>query len=170
MKPLTKRLLIATAAAGVLATTATAWAFGGGRGCAMEDGPRAERMQERMQQRMAEHETRLKEALKLTPAQESAWKEFTASMQPPKAPAQRLDRAEWDQLTTPQRMEKMQALRAEREARMNQRLEAVKKFYATLTPEQQKAFDEQHQRMGRHGDRKGDHKGGHHGGHGPLHG
>lgn len=167
MKPITKRLLIVTAAAGVLGTTATAWAFGGGRGsCNMEDGPRAERMQERMQKRMAEHETRLKEALKLTPAQEGAWKEFTASMQPPKAPTQRLDRAEWDKLTTPQRMEKMQALRSEREAHMNQRLEAVKKFYATLTPEQQKAFDEQHQRMGRHGDRKG----GQHGGHDPMHG
>ncbi len=167
MKPITKRLLIVTAAAGVLSTTAAAWAFGGGRGgCSMEDGPRAERMQERMQKRMAEHETRLKAALKLTPAQEGAWKEFTASMQPPKAPAQRLDRAEWDKLTTPQRMEKMQALRTEREAHMNQRLEAVKKFYATLTPEQQKAFDERHQRVVRHGDRKG----GQHGGHGPMHG
>jgi Spy/CpxP family protein refolding chaperone len=169
MKPFTRRIVIASAAAGVLATTATAWAFGGGRGqCeGAQDGPRAERMQERMQKRMADRETRLKEALKLNPNQENAWQEFTAAMQPPKAaPAQRLDRAEWDKLTTPQRMEKMQALRNEREAAMSKRMEAVKKFYATLTPEQQKTFDEQHQRMGHEGRRHG----GRHEGMGPMNG
>ncbi len=149
MKRYAKHLLIATAAAGVLGTTALAWAHGGSRD--MHDGPRAERMHKKMEQ----HQTRLKEALKLTPAQDNAWKDFTAAMQPSKSPAQRLDRAEWDKLTTPQRMEKMQALRAEREAHMNQRMDAVKKFYAALTPEQQKTFDAQHQRM--------DHRGGHHG-------
>ena len=157
MKRYAKHLLIATAAAGVLGTTAMAWAHGGGRG--MDDGARAERMHKKMEQ----HQTQLKEALKLTPAQDNAWKEFTAAMQPPKAATQRLDRAEWEKLTTPQRMEKMQALRAEREAHMNQRLEAVKKFYATLTPEQQKTFDAQHQRMGHHGGHHGEGKGGQHG-------
>ena len=159
MKRYAKHLLIATAAAGVLGTTAVAWAHGGGRG--MDDGPRAERMHKKMEQ----HQAQLKEALKLTPAQDTAWKEFTASMQPPQTPAQRLDRAEWEKLTTPQRMDKMQALRAEREAHMKQRVEAVKKFYATLTPEQQKTFDEQHRRMGRHDGAKGHHKGGQHGHH-----
>ncbi len=149
MKRYAKHLLIATAAAGVLGTTAMAWAHGGGRG--MDDGPRAERMHQKMEQ----HQAKLKEALKLTPTQDNAWKEFTASMQPQKASVQRLDRAEWEKLTTPQRMDKMQTLRAEREAHMNQRVEAVKKFYATLTPEQQKTFDDQHQRMGRHGHRHG---------------
>lgn len=146
MKRYAKHLLIATTAAGVLGTTAVAWAHGGGQG--MSEGPRAERMHKKMER----HQAKLKEALKLTPAQDHAWKEFTAAMQPPKAPTQRLDRAEWDRLTTPQRMDKMQALRAEREAHMSQRVQAVKKFYATLTPEQQKAFDDQHQHMDRHHD------------------
>ena len=156
MKHFAKRLLMATAAAGVLGTTAVAWAHGGGRS---DDGPRAERMQKKMEQ----HQAKLKEALKLNAGQENAWKEFTTAMQPPQQRAARLDRAEWDKLTTPQRMEKMQALRAEREAHMNQRMEAVKKFYGTLTPEQQKVFDDQHRRMGPHDGHRGDRKGSHHG-------
>lgn len=153
MTPRTQRLLIAAATAGVLATTASAWAFGGGRGhCdGPPDGPRAERQQARHAQRLAEHEARLKDALKLTPAQAGAWQAFSAAMRPPQASGQRLDRAEWATLTTPQRMEKMQALRAERDARLNERLQAVKKFYVTLSPEQQQTFDAQHQRLGRHG-------------------
>lgn len=164
MKTLTQRLILGAAVAGVLATTATAWAFGGdksaceGRG---DHGPRAERMQEKMQQRLAERQTQLKTALKLTPAQEKDWQAFSAAMQPAQAKSPRLDRDAWAQLTTPQRMEKMQALRAERERSMDQRLAAVKQFYATLTPEQQKVFDQQHHRMGRHGN---------HGGHSPMHG
>lgn len=153
MTPLTQRLLIAAATAGVLATTASAWAFGGGRGhCdSAPDAPRAERLQERHAQRLAEHAARLKDALKLTPAQAGAWQAFSAAMQTPKTAKQGLNRAEWATLTTPQRMEKMQALRAERDARLNERLEAVKTFYATLSPEQQQTFDAQHQRLGRHG-------------------
>jgi protein CpxP len=165
MKRFAKHLLIATAAAGMLGTTALAWAHGAGRG--MDDSPRAERMQKKM----AQHQGRLKEALKLTAEQEEAWKAYSASVQPRQKNAARLDRAEWDTLTTPQRMEKMQALRQEREAQMGQRLEAVKKFYAVLTPEQQKLFDQSHtgkgHRMGRHGGEReggpGSHPGHRHG-------
>lgn len=158
MKHFAKQLLMVTAAAGVLGTTAVAWAHGNDRG---SDGPRAERMQKKMEQ----HQAKLKEALKLSAAQEPAWKEFTAAMQPPQQRTARLDRAEWDKLTTPQRMDKMQAMRAEREAHMNQRMDAVKKFYGTLTPEQQKVFDEQHRRMGPHGGHHGERQGSHHGQH-----
>jgi enoyl-CoA hydratase/carnithine racemase len=38
-------------------------------------------------------------------------------------------------------------------AEMNTREEAVKTFYATLSPEQKKSFDAEHARMGRHGGR-----------------
>lgn len=37
----------------------------------------------------------------------------------------------------------MQALKAERDAAMAQRVEAIKSFYATLNAEQQKVFDAQ---------------------------
>lgn len=165
MKTLTKRILLATAAAGVLGTTAAAWAFAGERGSCHESrqGPRAEQMQERHASRHAQHQADLKAALKLTPEQEEAWKTFTAAMQPDHQSMAHPDPAEWAQLTTPQRMEKMQALQAERQARMGERLAAVQQFYKALTPEQQKVFDTQHQ--GKH-QRGGDHQsrhGHHHG-------
>jgi len=154
-------------AVALLGTSAVyAQGMGGGDCHAGFNGEKAQKLQQRIAQRHEQHQKELKAALKLTAEQEGAWNQFTQAMQHDPKAMPRFDRAEWDKLTTPQRMEKMQALRSEREAHMNQRLEAVKKFYATLTPEQQKAFDEQHQRMGRHGDRKG----GQHGSHGPMHG
>ncbi|MDP1565382.1 MAG: Spy/CpxP family protein refolding chaperone [Polaromonas sp.] len=119
-----------------------------------------------MQARVATHQAELKAKLKLTPAQEGAWTAFTASMQPPVSGA-RPDRAamkaEFDKLTTPERIDKMRALRAQRMTEMNaamdKRGDATKTFYSALSADQQKVFDSQ--RMGRGG--KG--HGGHHGHH-----
>ncbi|MDO5289536.1 MAG: Spy/CpxP family protein refolding chaperone [Pseudomonadota bacterium] len=147
------------------------------RGERGDRGPRGEHarkdpaeMQKRMAERHAKRMADLKAQLKITPAQEGAWNNFAAAMQP-KAPAQRPDRAEFDKLTTPQRIDRMQALHAERGAEMKARGDATKAFYAQLTPEQQKTFDERALRGGKHGDgdRRGGGKhgrhGGHHGGH-----
>ena len=102
------------------------------------------------QQRMAEHHAKrqaeLKAQLKLTPAQEGAWNQYTSAMQPP-AKGPRMERAEFDKLTTPQRIDRMQQRSAERQAQMKQRGDAVKAFYAQLTQAQQKTFDEQGARM-----------------------
>jgi Spy/CpxP family protein refolding chaperone len=79
-----------------------------------------------------------------------------------------MSREDWAKLTTPERLDKMQALKAERDARMDKRIDATKSFYAALTPEQQKVFDSQRhggfQRAGMKGERgmMGKH---HHGGH-----
>lgn len=103
----------------------------------------AERAQ-RMQERIAEHQARLKASLQLTPAQEPAWNAFIARMQPPAAPAQPpLARDAWQQLSTPQRLERIEARQAERDRAMAQRHDAIRSFYAQLTPAQQKAFDAQ---------------------------
>lgn len=95
------------------------------------------KMQAHMQKRQAE----LKAKLKITAAQEAAWTSFTTSLQPPAAKGPRPDRAEFAKLTTPERIDKMQALRTERDAAMDKRGEATKTFYAALAPEQQKVFD-----------------------------
>lgn len=117
--------------------------------------------QARMAQRRAKHEAELKAKLKLTPAQEGAWTSFTAAMQPPaNMGADRAKmRAEFAKMTTPERIDKMRAMRAERAADMDKRTDAIKTFYAALSPEQQKVFDAATLRMGREG-----HKGwhGHH--------
>ena len=133
---------------------------------------RTERM-ERMQARMAERQARLKADLNLSPEQEPAWNAFVARMDAAKAShgqrGQR-ERTNWSELSTPERLDKMQARMAEREAAMNQRFEAIKSFYANLNAEQQKVFDSQ--RMGsfhRAGMKGGHHQGGHkhqHGGKG----
>lgn len=116
----------------------------------MDPAQRQQRMAERQARRMAD----LKAQLQLTPAQEGAWTTYTAAMQPPadmKRP--RMNRDEFAQLTTPQRIDRMQQLSTERQARMQQRGEAVKTFYAQLTPEQQKIYDERAMRGGKGGKR-----------------
>lgn len=116
-------------------------------------------MQQRMAERHAQRMNELKGELQLTPAQEQAWNEFDAAMQPPAAEQrQRPDRAEFEQLSTPERIDRMQQRAEERQARMQQRGEAVKRFYGQLTPEQQKTFDARYMRHAR---------GGMHRGHGP---
>ncbi|VWX59389.1 LTXXQ motif family protein (fragment) [Burkholderiales bacterium 8X] len=101
---------------------------------------RFERMKAHRAQRMAA----LKDKLKLTPQQESAWSSFASANQPPARPDGanlRGHRAEMAKLSTPERLERMQARQAERSARFTKRIEATRTFYAALTPEQQKTFD-----------------------------
>ncbi|MBE7940989.1 MULTISPECIES: Spy/CpxP family protein refolding chaperone [Ramlibacter] len=107
----------------------------------------------KMAQRRAEHLARLKQKLQLTPAQEPAWQAFTAAM--PQPPAQRPDPAEMEKLSTPERLDRMKAMRDARAADMDRMSAATKSFYAQLTPQQQKVFDQS--AMPRHG-------GWHHGG------
>lgn len=97
-------------------------------------------MQERMQARRAARMAHFKEVLQIAPAQEGAWTAWTASMQPP-ANLKRPDRAELERLATPERIDRMRALRAERNAMMDRRAESTKAFYATLNPVQKRVFD-----------------------------
>lgn len=114
---------------------------------------------ERMQERRAKHLADLKTKLKLNASQESAWTTFTSATQPPARPAGGPDRAamraEMEKLSTPQRIDRMQARQAERSAMFAKRANATKAFYATLTPEQQKTFDAETLRRGHHGGEHG---------------
>ena len=125
----------------------------------------------KMQAWMSKRQAELKARLKITPAQEGAWTAFTASMQPP---ARMMggerpmagQRAELDKLTTPERIDKMKALRTQRmtemNAEMDKRGDATKAFYAVLSPEQQKTFDAEHRKMGEEHRGRGHHDGGMH--------
>lgn len=109
---------------------------------------------ERMQAQHAKHLAALKDKLKLTPAQEGSWNSFAAAQQPPARPAGQpgAERAEFAKMTTPQRLDRMQARQAERSAMFAKRADATRSFYAALTPEQQKVFDtESMHRFGRGG-------------------
>jgi hypothetical protein len=48
-----------------------------------------------------------------------------------------------EKLTTPERIDKMNVLKAQRDAEMQKRNEATRIFYATLSDEQKKTFDQQ---------------------------
>lgn len=109
--------------------------------------------QEQAQAKRAEHVTqrqvRLHDGLKLTAAQEPAWSAFQAAWKPLARMAHG-ERAKWAALPAPQRMEQRIALAKQRIAAMEARLEALRTFYAVLTPEQKKVFDDNTMRRGRH--------------------
>ncbi len=127
-----------------------------------------EQRRERWQQRRAERMAAFKAQLQLTPAQETAWTDFTSALQP----GQRHARLGWggmEQLTTPERIDRMRALRLQRMAEADRRGDAVKTFYAALSAPQQSTFDAQMQRMQQHRHAGQQHGGKKHG-HGQKHG
>lgn len=108
-------------------------------------GPRTEKMRESMREQMAErhaqHLAALKAKLQLSAGQEAAWQTFADAMQPPAATPARIDRAAMAKLSTPERIDQMQALHAQRGVEMKKRGDATKTFYAELSPEQKKTMD-----------------------------
>ena len=63
-------------------------------------------------------------------------------MQPP-ARIARPERASVEKMTTPERLDMMQAMKAQRDAHIQQRSEATKAFYTTLNAEQKQVFDKE---------------------------
>lgn len=106
-----------------------------------------------MAQRHAQHMAALKEKLQLVPEQEAAWNSFAAAVQPGLTQAgtgpQGL-REDFQKLGTVERLDKLQAIAEARHARMRERTEAIKAFYARLTPQQQKVFDAEAMPMSQH--------------------
>ena len=126
------------------------------------------------------HEARraklLHDILNLRPDQEAAFQAFQTDMSP-----RRPEHKEWAEhkagehgagergmggeqaLTTPERLDRMAAFMskrmAERQAAFQHRADAIKRFYAVLSPEQKRAFDALHAMRGG--------LGGAHGGEGP---
>ena len=92
---------------------------------------------------MERHHTLLHDALKLTTEQEPAWKKLMESEQP--RPALSGGQPEdWAKLNAPERAEKMLELSKARQVQMAEHVTALKAFYALLTPDQQKIFEDFH--------------------------
>lgn len=89
------------------------------------------------------HHKKLLEALKLTTAQEAGWKKLLDAEHPQSrmAPGKVED---WSKLTTPERADRMLERTKEQQLQQTGHAMALKEFYATLTPEQKKVFDEHH--------------------------
>lgn len=123
---------------------------------------RHEQRHQKRAERRAQHLAQLHQKLALSPAQEQAWTGFEQAMQASAAPTARLDRQAMAQLTTPERIDRMRALQAQRSAAMDARGDATKAFYAQLQPAQQQVFDDSHKMGMRHGHRMGKRHGGEH--------
>ena len=104
-------------------------------------------MRARLEARRAQHQQVMHDALGLRSDQEGAWQTFIASEHRPGGERSRgtrhhdgeeVQRAE---LSTPQRLDRMQQRMAERQQRFAERAEGIKRFYASLDPRQQKTFD-----------------------------
>jgi hypothetical protein len=117
--------------------------------------PHDGKFMERMQERRTKHMADLKTKLKLDASQETAWSAFAAASQPPGPPPGRdpkAARAEFEKMTTPQRLDRMQARQADHAAMFAKRAESTRTFYAALTPVQQKTFDAETLRHGHRGE------------------
>lgn len=152
----TKRALVVAmiAGGGALSVGASALPPAGDAGkmnCAGMHGMHGQKNQaERMEQR-AKHLAGLKAKLNLTAQQDTAWNAFTATRQGPMRPMgdRQAMQAEFAKMTTPQRMDKMLEMSEMRRAKMVERAQATKAFYAQLTPAQQAVFDAEAKFMGR---------------------
>ena len=94
-----------------------------------------------MHDRQEAHAKALQAILNLRPDQEAAFQAFQAAMTPPPHEHHDMDHAAGAAMTTPQRLDRMADRMAKHEAEFRRRAEAIKAFYAALSPEQQRAFD-----------------------------
>lgn len=100
---------------------------------------------EEMREKMARRQAELHEQLKITPAQEGVWKAFVQSIEP-RLPAAK-EAGDADKMNAVERMEKNLENLRDHQVRAQARLTALKNLYSSLTPEQQKRFDDHHKQV-----------------------
>lgn len=148
MNTIRKSIIIGMTVLGLGATTLAAQAHEGRHG----DAAGGQQRHAQWAEKAAARQQKLHDALKLTPAQESAWNSYVAARKPAAQGerGQRPDRAAWKAMPAPQRLEQRIAMQKRRTEAMEARLASLTAFYAVLTPEQQKVFDESSARRGGH--------------------
>ena len=136
-----KALISLSAAAALLATAPFAAAQQAAPG---PDGPIAAKWEAH---RLAREEARahaLHDVLNIRPDQEAAFKAFLEAQRPPPPPegaGPEREHNEMAHLTTPERLDRQAARMAEHQALFRRHADAVKAFYAVLSPDQKRAFD-----------------------------
>lgn len=139
---MTRRIILALALApALLATAAVAQP-------PMPPHPPAADMKAHHGAMQKQHADDLKTVLRLRPDQEPALAAFLAAHEP-----RRIERRlpAPGAMTTPQRLDEMAKVEAEMAAHHKAARDALAKFYAALSPEQQKVFDALHRLKGGHG-------------------
>ena len=135
-------LMAAAAAAATAQTSMPASGEASAQASEQRANPReADRHAERHAERHAKRIADLKQRLQIISAQEGAWNQLVSAMQPPaRQPEQGAGRNALERLTTPKRLDRMQAMQTERQNRMAARNQAIKQFYSQLSAEQQKVL------------------------------
>ena len=150
-QPLTLTLVLAASGFSAFAAGPAEGGPNMGDGMAMQNGMShhgTNRMDPaKMQARMDKHHAQFKAKLRITAAQEAAWTTYVTAMKPPTGMMTKSSEwAEIVKLPTPERIDKMKTLRNQRMTDMNAAMDkhgdTTKALYATLTPEQQKIFDD----------------------------
>jgi Spy/CpxP family protein refolding chaperone len=141
-----KRAVLAglIAGSGILAASAYAVSADRAAGSSRCEAQQLHKGESGREGRRAAHLASLKEKLKLAAEQEAAWNTFVASAHPgPRQPGmdRQAMREAFEKLSTPERLDRMQAMMEMRRARMAERAVVTKAFYAQLSPEQQQVFD-----------------------------
>lgn len=158
MNSIRKSIIIGLAVLGMASTTLAVQAQDGRHANALSK----EQMQAKWSERALLRQQKLREQLKLTPSQDAAFATYMAAAKPG-ARGGKLDRDAWQTMSAPARMEQRIAMSRNRVAMMESRLAAMNSFYAVLTPEQKKTFDDNASRRGWGGKGHGKGHGGHHG-------
>lgn len=142
------------AGSGLLGVSAMAASTGGHAGKPGCEAGHDKATQGKWEAKRAAHLSALKEKLRLQPNQAGAWNAFAQASQPGMHHLhgdRHNMRDEMAKLTAPQRMDRMLAMSDQRRAHLMARSQAVKVFYAQLTPQQQSVFDAESLPKSRHG-------------------
>ena len=120
-------------------------------------------MRERMRgHRMAQRLGALKQKLAIGPSQEAAWNQWVNAMRATARP-ERPNRVQFARMTTPERIDTLKRIRAQRQAQVDNRFDATKSFYAALNAQQQRVFDEESLDLLKRGGKRGGMRSRHHG-------
>ena len=155
MNNLKKKIILGCAAISIAAFTFAANADDHHWNSCKDQANKEECMHAQMEKFRTEHEQKLHDELKITAAQEPAWKALTDNFHE-QMEAMRADHktlpshADMEKLSAPDRLQNHLAMMQKKMAMMQNHLTALKSFYAVLTPEQQTIMNNEIARMERH--------------------
>ena len=153
-------LLGATALGAAFLVSSASFAQEPAAGASTGPGAMREHWAQQMQQRAEARARALHDVLGVHPDQEGAFQAFVAAMRSPErqeGQGRGMDHQATPELTTPERLDRMAARMAKRQADFQRKADAVRRFYAVLNPEQRRAFDALHGLTGGGGHGPGDH-------------
>ena len=150
-----KRIMLSLAAVGLTTMALVAGAQEHMSGACKDAANKADCMHAQMDRRMQEHEAKLHDSLKLTAAQEPAWKALTDSFHQQMTALEADHKAmpahsDMEKMSAPQRMENHINMMQKHIAAMQTQLAALKAFYAVLSPEQQATMNAAMKKMAQH--------------------